>query len=229
MNHEPRATRKARIVCTLGPASADPATIQAMIGAGMDVARLNTSHGDIAGHVATAERLRAASRAEGRPIGILLDLGGPKLRTGPLAGAEPVPLKRGQRLRVTPELVGSDARQVHVNFARLAEDVQAGDPILLDDGNIELTVVEIKGQDVVAEVVFGGSLGANRGVSLPHTRLQLPSLTDRDREAIAAGVRAGVDYFALSFVREVSDVAAARATINACGGDIPIIAKIERR
>ena len=229
MNHEPRATRKARIVCTLGPASADPATIQAMIGAGMDVARLNTSHGDIAGHVATAERLRAASRAEGRPIGILLDLGGPKLRTGPLAGAEPVPLKRGQRLRVTPELVGSDARQVHVNFARLGEDVQAGDPILLDDGNIELTVVEIKGQDVVAEVVFGGSLGANRGVSLPHTRLQLPSLTDRDREAIAAGVRAGVDYFALSFVREVSDVAAARATINACGGDIPIIAKIERR
>jgi pyruvate kinase len=195
----------------------------------MDVARLNTSHGDMAGHVATVAMVREAAKEEGRPIGVLLDLGGPKLRTGALASGGPVTLTRGQRLAITPEAVGSDATRVHINYARLVDDVQPGDPILLDDGNIELVAVETRGGDLVAEVIFGGILGANRGVSLPQSWLQLPSLTDRDRLAIAAGVKAEVDFFALSFVREAGDVAEARATINGCGGDIPIIAKIERR
>ncbi len=229
MNLDPRATRKARIVCTLGPASADPGIIREMIRAGMDVARLNTSHGEMDDHVTAVAMLREAANDVGKSVGVLLDLGGPKLRTGSLAGVDPVLLTPGQWLTITPEDVGSDTTRIHINYSRLAEDVKPGDPILLDDGNIELVAVDTRGDEVVAEVRYGGFLGSNRGVSVPETKLQLPSLTDRDRIAIAAGVKADVDYFALSFVREVADVAEARATINGAGGDIPIIAKIERR
>ena len=221
--------RRTKIVCTLGPASADPATIAAMIRAGMDVVRLNTSHGTIESHEESVRVVRKVAEEEGKPLAILMDLGGPKLRTGETEGGRALDLVTGAALRLTNDHVAGTEERLTVEYPRLTQDVVAGDRVLLDDGNVELEVTRVTSSGLDCRVVHGGALGPHKGVNFPHSTLTQPAVTDHDREAIKAGVRAGVDFFALSFVREPADIALARGIINSLGDDIPIVAKIERR
>jgi pyruvate kinase len=221
--------RHTKIVCTLGPASLRRETVAAMLRAGMDVARLNTSHGTIDEHIAALELVREVAGAEGKPVGVLMDLGGPKLRTGKTADGRPIDLSVGEEIRLTNDPVPVTEGLVSVEYPRLTEDVLAGEHVLLDDGNIELQVTHVSPDGLECRVVHGGLLGQRKGVSFPHSNLTLPAVTDRDRAALTAGVRAGVDLFALSFVRDASDVALCRNLIAEQGADTPIIAKIERR
>jgi pyruvate kinase len=226
---QPAVLRRAKIVCTLGPASESVQTIRAMIRAGMDVARLNTSHGTMAHHIEVCSRVRTAAGAENKPVAVLLDLGGPKLRTGDIGESGPVYLANGSTVIVTNGTALTTGDHISIDYPSLYDDVAPGDPILLDDGSVELAVVERSAKGLVCRVVFGGTLAAKRGVSLPATKLAMPSLTERDQEAIRVGVQMNVDFFAQSFVCEAKDLTYARARINQCGGDVPIIAKIERR
>ncbi len=221
--------RRTRIVCTLGPASSEPATIAAMIRAGMDVVRLNTSHGDLAAHAEMVARVRSVAKAEGRHIAVLMDLGGPKMRTGMTTNGQPVEFADGATVTVIgrPELTTPAA--IGVDYPGLVSEVQVGDNILLDDGNLELVVRRVSDAGLECHVLHGGQLGGRKGVSLPQSRISLPALTDRDRAAIAAGVAAGVDFFALSFVGDANDLRLARSVVTAHHAATPIIAKIERR
>lgn len=221
--------RRTKIVCTLGPASARRETVVAMVRAGMDVARLNTSHGTMTEHLEMVRLVREVSTAEGKPVGILMDLAGPKLRTGETRGGAPIQLEPGAVTRLTNTALSGDASAFSVEYPRLVEDVRAGDRVLLDDGNIELEVEHVESDGLICRVVAGGLLGANKGVSFPNTTLTMPALTDRDREYVQAGVGAGVDFFALSFVRDAGDIVRTRDLLHSLGADTPIIAKIERR
>jgi pyruvate kinase len=223
------ALRRTKIVATLGPASLEPATLRAMIRAGMDVARLNTSHGTLEGHREAVRLVREAAKAEGRPVAVLLDLAGTKIRTGENEYGRALDLRPGAAVRLTPEPVPGTEERLHIAYDRLLEDVAPGERVLLDDGKVELRVVRREGNDLVCEVMVGGLLAPRRGVHFPETALTAPALTDRDREALAMAVAECVDYAALSFVRDDTDIAAARAAVAALGGDIPIVAKIERK
>lgn len=221
--------RRTKIVATLGPASLPPATLRAMMRAGMDVARLNTSHGTLESHREAVRLVRAVAKEEGRPVAVLLDLAGPKIRTGETEGGRALELRTGATVRVTAEPVAGTEERFTIGYERLTEDVIAGERILLDDGRIELRVVQRDGDDLVCQVTAGGMLAPRRGVHFPETALTAPALTERDREALAMAVAECVDYVAVSFVRDASDIEAARAAIAALGGDIPIVAKIERK
>lgn len=221
--------RRAKIVCTLGPASRDPETIAAMIRAGMDVARLNTSHGTLDEHLETIRVVRGVAEREKKTLGILMDLAGPKLRTGPTKGGAPIALLAGAKILLTRDPVEGSPEFVTVEYPRLTEDVLAGDRVLLDDGRIELEVVNATPEGLECRVRSGGLLGEHKGVNFPNTNLTMPSLTERDREYLAAGVRAGVDFFALSFVRDADDIVRTGELIRSLGAETPIIAKIERR
>lgn len=221
--------RHTKIVATLGPASLNRETLAAMIGAGMDVARLNTSHGAIEEHVRSTALVREVAAEAGKPVAVLLDLGGPKLRTGPTDGGRPLDLASGAKITLTRQLVKGSPALITVDYPHLTEDVAPGDQVLLDDGNIELEVQRVTGDGLECRVVVGGLLGPNKGVNFPGSNLSAPALTERDREAVRAGVECGVDFFALSFVSQPSDLAEARALVASLGGDTPIIAKIERR
>lgn len=215
------ASRRAKIVCTLGPAVDSPSAIQGLVGAGMDVARLNFSHGTHAEHRARAERVREASRALGKPVAILQDLSGPKIRT---AKSGPLAVRTGDELT----LVGrgpADARVLVVEYDTLAEDVKVGDRVLLSDGQIQLSVTAVEGERVRTRVEHGGGLRPHMGVNLPSHRLKLQALTDKDRRDLEYGLSMGVDYIALSFVRSAADIEELRAL---CGPQrTPIVAKIE--
>ena len=221
--------RRAKIVCTLGPACGHPETIAAMIRAGMDVARLNTSHGTLEQHLETVRVVRAVAEQEKKPLGILMDLAGPKLRTGPTQGGKPITLETGAKILLTREAIDGTPEAVTVEYPRLTEDVLAGDPVLLDDGRIELEVLNATPHGLECRVRAGGLLGEHKGVNFPNTNLTMPSLTDRDRDYVVAGVRAGVDFFALSFVRDADDIVRTRELIRSLDADTPIVAKIERR
>ena len=223
-----RMLRRTKIVATLGPASRSDDVIARMIRAGMDVVRLNTSHDDLASHVEALEQVRRVAAAEGKHVGVLMDLGGPKLRTAPSANGDAVALMAGAAVMVTAEPGATSAEVVRVPYPHLVTDVHSGDQVLLDDGNLELVVEGARGNALACRVVTGGVLASRKGVSFPRSRLQLSALTPRDIEAIAAGVDAGADYFGLSFVGSAADVERARAAIHARGADVPIIAKIER-
>ncbi|MBN1668494.1 MAG: pyruvate kinase [Anaerolineales bacterium] len=222
--------RRAKIIATLGPASRDEATIRALIQAGMNVARINFSHGSHADHATSIERIRKIARELGHPITILQDLQGPKIRVGEIQGGQ-VELLAGQHLVLTSELVLGDASRVSIDYADLPESVQPGGRILLDDGNLELRVLNAGGKEVETEVVFGGFLKPNKGVNLPNANLKIPSLTEKDLEDLAFGLEMGVDAIALSFVRSAGDVAQLRAEIQRLApqrASIPIIAKLEK-
>ncbi|NRA94990.1 MAG: pyruvate kinase [Planctomycetes bacterium] len=220
--------RKVKIVATLGPSSRSPEVLKGMIAAGMDLARLNCSHSSHDDLEEMADLVRRCSRAVERPVGLMLDLSGPKLRTGKLDGGGPVQLEPDAELLLAPDVAAGDASRVGVSYESLADDVAVGERILLDDGRLELEVVEIRGRDVVARVIVGGPLGERKGLNLPGTQLGLPALTEKDKEDLAVGARLGVDYVALSFVQSPDDVLALRAELDRLGSDIPIIAKIER-
>jgi pyruvate kinase len=219
--------RKAKIVCTLGPSTRTRETILALARAGMDVARLNFSHGTHEDHGLAISLIRDIERETGRPIAILQDLGGPKIRTGRLRGGAPVTLKSGAELVLTREDIAGTATRVHVTYAALADEVQPGDRILLSDGLIELQV-QASRREVRCLVVNGGELGERKGVNLPGVKLRVSAFTEKDREDLAFGLQHGVDFVALSFVRSAGDVRALKTSIAAAGRDTPVLAKLEK-
>ena len=194
----------------------------------MDVARLNFSHGTHETHQAAIETMRTISEEIGRPIGILQDLQGPRLRTGQLSGGGPIQLKSGATLDLCVNPVPGDAESVHVRYPALPQEVRPGDTILLDGGKIELRVAEIEPDRVRTRVVSGGELGENRGINIPGVAVFAPPLTEKDQADLALGLKAGVDSVALSFVHSAEQVLELRKAIDNSGANVPIIAKLER-
>ncbi len=195
---------------------------------GMDVARLNFSHGSHEDHALRIERLRKAARAEKRTLCILQDLQGPKIRTGQLHEHKPVRLKAGSRVTITPRDVPGTASVIATTFATLAREVTPGARILLSDGLMELRVRAVRGGDVVCDVVNGGELGENKGINLPGAALSVPSLSEKDRKDVAFGLSHGVDMVAVSFVRTADDIRAVKQLIAHLGRSVPVIAKLEK-
>ena len=221
------ASRRAKIVCTLGPASNTPEVLTEMIEAGMDVARLNFSHGDHSDHRATYELVRDLSARKGKPIAILQDLQGPKIRVGRFLDGK-VALERGQRFTITTDSVMGDAKHVSTTYDALPADARPGDRLLLDDGNIELQVVAVEGPDVVTEVVTGGPLSNNKGINLPDAAVSAPSMTDKDKADLSLGLELGVDFVALSFVRSALDLHMLRHLMSGRHNPPHVVSKIEK-
>jgi pyruvate kinase len=222
------AFRHSKIVCTIGPASSSPRIIERLIQAGMDVARLNFSHGKHEDHARSIDALRAAAVEHEKPIAILADLQGPKIRTGPLAGGVPVTLRAGQRFVITTARVPGDSNCVSTTFRPLPREVHRGNRILLSDGLIELRVQKVSGQEVICEVVNGGALGQHKGINLPGIQLRVPALTPKDRKDLAFALTQDANYIAVSFVRHPEDVVLAKNLIRRAGKDTPVIAKLEK-
>jgi pyruvate kinase len=220
--------RRTKIVCTIGPASRSPRLIEKLMRAGMDVARLNFSHGTHAEHARSIALLREISKKLQKPIAVIADLQGPKIRTGQLAGGAPVLLRTGQRFTITAARVLGDSTRVSTTFTALPREVHKGDRILLADGLIELRVRQVRGREVICEVVNGGELGQNKGINLPGVQLRVPAITAKDREDLAFALAHGVNYVAVSFVRRPEDVLQAKAAIRRAGKDTPVIAKLEK-
>jgi len=192
--------------------------------------RLNFSHGEHAQHLEVMQRARAIAAERGRPIAILQDLSGPKIRTGKLKGGAPIELRDGARIRITTdEAVEGTADLISTTYDPLPHDAAAGDTILLDDGNLELKVLGTAGEHVDCEIVHGGLLKPNKGMNLPGVKLSTPALTEKDRRDLAFGIAQGVDWVALSFVRQAADVLETKALIASLGGSVPVIAKVEKR
>jgi pyruvate kinase len=220
--------RRTKIIATLGPASAAPATIDALIAAGADVFRLNFSHGTHETHAQTFRDVRAASERACRHIAILQDLSGPKIRTGALAGGRPIDLNAGDELRLgAGEREGGPGR-VFTPYGELIDSVKAGDRLLLDDGRIELKVTGKADGELLTVVVNGGQLGEHKGINAPGVVLPASAVTPKDEADLAFGLDLGVDLVALSFVQTPEDVQAARRITRAARRDVPLIAKIER-
>lgn len=216
--------RRAKIVCTIGPAAESPEALRELVESGMDVARLNFSHGTPEEHRERAERVRAASRAVGRPVAILQDLCGPKIRTGKVG---PSFVETGKQITLIAGKDG-DENTIAVDYETLAADIRVGDPILLGDGNVDLRVVEIlEGTRVIAVAEHGGGVRSRMGVNLPARRVRMRALTAKDKADLVHGLDMGVDYIALSFVRSVDDVEELRQLCEQHGRPTPIISKIE--
>lgn len=220
------AGRWVKIVCTLGPASQDEATVAALIRAGMDVARVNMSHGTRETQKAAIATVRAAAQRLSRHVAVMVDLRGPKLRTGDLPGG-PLLLADGRDVVLTTRPAAAGA--VPVDYEDLPRDVAAGDPILLADGAIELRVREVRGPDVVCRVVHGGTLTERQGINLPRSHVSAPSLTEKDRADLEFAVREKVDFLAVSFVRSAADIGEAQANLRRLGATLPLVAKLEKR
>ena len=221
--------RHTKIVATLGPATEDDVALDALLAAGVDVVRLNFSHGTHETHRLTYDRARAAAQRVGRHVAIMQDLSGPKIRTGLLEGGQPLDLRDGDALVVaTGDFIGGVGR-VSTTYAELARSVHAGDRLLLDDGRIELAVEGSDGVAITTRVVNGGRLAEHKGINAPSVALPTGALTLKDADDLAFGLSLGVDLVALSFVQSASDVTAARALVVSSGvPDIPIVAKLER-
>ncbi len=220
--------RRAKIICTIGPACSTEAAMRELLRNGMDIARLNFSHGTHEDHAHNIQRLRRAAQREGRTICILQDLQGPKIRTGKLEGREPVLLKTGSVVTITPQNVPGTATRISTTFQDLARELVPGARILLSDGLIELCVTGIRGKDVQCEVINGGMLGEHKGINLPGIALTIPALTEKDREDLEFGLDHGVDVIALSFVRTGADVSMVKHIIATHRSDVPLIAKLEK-
>jgi pyruvate kinase len=221
-------SRRAKIICTIGPACNSEAAMRDLLRLGMDVARLNFSHGTHQDHAQNIQRLRRAADREGRTVCILQDLQGPKIRTGPLERHEPVLLKTGSVVTITPQDVPGTAARISTTFPDLAHEISAGARILLSDGLIELRVRGIRGHDVLCDVLNGGMLGEHKGINLPGIALSIPALTEKDRKDLEFGLRHGVDAVALSFVRTAADVRTVKQIIAAHNSDVPVVAKLEK-
>jgi pyruvate kinase len=221
--------RHTKIVATIGPASREPKVLQLLVQAGIDVVRLNFSHGEHADHLSVLRTVREIAAAAGRPVAVLQDLSGPKIRTGKVKGGE-IFLEDGSTVTITTdETVEGTPRLISTTYDPLPRDVAPGDRILLDDGNLELKVGRASGEQVECVVVHGGPLRSNKGMNLPGVKLSTPALTEKDKRDLAFGIEHGVDYVALSFVRQAADVEQAKALVRSLGGTAPLIAKIEKR
>src|SRR3984885_3982089 len=221
-------SRRAKIVCTLGPATSSQEQITALIGAGLDVARLNMSHGHQADHLEAYRRVRAGSDATGRSVGILADLQGPKIRLGEFPGG-PVRLNAGDEFVITTEDVPGDQHEASTTYEGLPEDVREGNRILIDDGNVQLDVTGVTGNRVYLRVVVGGKISDHKGINLPGVSVSAPALTDKDEADLRWALATGVDIVAMSFVRSPDDAHLARKIMTDMGrGHVPLIAKIEK-
>ncbi len=219
--------RRAKIVATLGPASHTTEQIRALVDAGMDVARLNLSHGNYDDHMQSYLAVREASDASGRGVGILADLQGPKIRLGTFASG-PVLLEPGAEFIVTTDDVPGDATMVSTTHKGLTDDVRPGDVVLVDDGRIELRVTAVVGSQVHTTVVEGGRVSDNKGFNLPGVPVSVPALSDKDVEDLRWALRTGVDLIALSFVRSPDDIKGVRAIMESEGIFVPVLAKVEK-
>jgi len=218
-------TRRAKIVCTLGPATDE--RVRALIEAGMNVARLNFSHGEHAEHGKRYQEVRRAAEATGRNVAVLADLQGPKIRLGRFA-EDPVMWATGERVRITVDDVDGTHDRVSTTYKHLADDVKPGDRLLVDDGNVGLVAVEVDGNDVVCDVTEGGKVSNNKGLSLPGVEVSVPALSDKDVEDLEFALRLGADYIALSFVRSPEDIKLVHQVMDRVGIRRPVIAKIEK-
>ncbi len=218
---------RAKIVCTLGPATSSPERIRELVEAGMDVARLNMSHGSHADHERSYRLVREAADATGHGVGILADLQGPKIRLDTFADG-PVVLRNGDRFTITTLDVPGDRTRCGTTYDGLPGDVGPGDPILVDDGKVRLSVVEVNGQDVVTEVTTGGRVSDHKGLNLPGVPVSVPALSEKDIEDLRFALHLSVDFVALSFVRSAHDVEPVRQVMREEGVLVPVIAKIEK-
>ena len=220
--------RRAKIVATLGPACSTEEMFRQLVRAGLDVARLNFSHGSHAQKSELIRMVREVAREEGKPICILADLQGPKIRTGKLKEHKPVQLVTGGRLTITPREIEGCAELVGTTFPTLAENLEPGSRILLSDGLIELRVERVEATDVVCEVVNGGTLGENKGINLPGIPVKVPSLTEKDEEDLIFAIGQEVDAVAVSFVRSADDVRHVKTRLAGLNSDAWVIAKLEK-
>ena len=219
---------KTKIIATIGPASMEPSILEQMIRAGLNVARLNFSHGDFAQHGEIIARVRAASRAVGRRVAIMADLPGPKMRLGPIE-PDPIELHAGESFVLTSEDIVGDRQRVSMSFEPLPRVVKTGDRLFLNDGLVQLLVDHVEGNDVHCSVAVGGQLSSRKGLNLPRISLGIGAFTERDRECLAFAIGQGVDAVSQSFVETAADIETVRSAAAELGGSPFLIAKIERR
>ena len=220
--------KKTKIICTMGPNTNDRTLMKKLVEHGMDIARFNFSHGDYAEQKERMDMLKAVREEVGKPVAILLDTKGPEIRTGLLKGSQKVTLEAGQKFVLTTKQIEGDENRVSITYDGLAEDVDVGKKILIDDGLIELEVKNVTDTEIVCSVINGGELGQRKGVNVPNVPVRLPAITDKDREDIMFGVSQGVDFIAASFVRSAEGVLEIKALLKECNApQIPVIAKIE--
>jgi pyruvate kinase len=219
--------RRAKIVCTLGPAVSTPEKIRALVDAGMDVARLNLSHGSYEDHEKVYRMVRKASDETGHAVGIMVDLQGPKIRTGRFSGG-PVVLASGDAFTVTTREVDGSQTEVGTTYKGLPGDVRAGDTLLIDDGKVALEAVEVTDTDVRCRVLIGGTVSNNKGINLPGVAVSVPALSEKDKEDLRWGLKLRADTIALSFVRSAADLADVHAVMDEEGSRLPVIAKLEK-
>ncbi len=220
--------RSAKIVCTLGPASNSLEMIEKLMRAGMDVARLNFSHGTHEDHAATIKRLREVSAKLTKPIGILADLQGPKIRTGLLVDKKQVHLVAGQRFTISNLEIAGTSAGVSTTYKRMPREVKRGDRILLGDGLIELRVLSTTSNTVITKVINGGLLGEHKGINLPGVKMKIPALSAKDHADLKFALANGVNFIAVSFVRRAEDVVLAKKAVARAGSNVPVIAKLEK-
>lgn len=220
-------SRRTKIVCTLGPAVASKDAIQRLVEDGMDVARLNFSHGDHADHEQNYRWVREATDETGRAVGILADLQGPKIRLGRFLDGATV-WENGEVVRITVDDVEGTHDRVSTTYKNLAQDAKAGDRLLVDDGKVGLVVLRVEGNDVVCEVTEGGPVSNNKGVSLPGMDISVPALSEKDIRDLEFALELGVDLIALSFVRSPADVDLVHEIMDRVGRRVPVIAKLEK-
>ena len=218
---------KTKIVATIGPASESPEMLERLIRAGLNVARLNFSHGDFTGHAERIDRIRAAEKATGRRVAIMADLPGPKMRVGKIE-PEPIHLCAGESFTLTSEDIVGNSQRVAMSFERLPKVVKPGDRLFLNDGLVQLVVERVAGQDVCCKVAVGGELRSRKGLNLPGIDLGISAFTDHDRACLEFALKAGVDAVSQSFVETAADIEAVRAAAKAMGKNPFVIAKIER-
>ena len=221
-------SRHSKIVCTIGPATRSPRMIRKLISAGMDVARLNFSHGTHQEHAQSIAMLRDAAVEYKKPLAILADLQGPKIRTGALAGGGTVLLRGGQKFVITTAKVLGDSTRVNTTFYPLPREVKSGDRILLSDGLIEMRVEKTTRTEVICQVINGGILGEHKGINLPGVKLHVPAITEKDRVDLRFALAHGADYIAASFVRRPEDVHLAKELVRRAKKDTPVIVKLEK-
>lgn len=219
--------RRAKIVATLGPATDDLAIVQKLIKAGLNVARLNMSHGDHSDHKKRLDLVRTAAKLEGKEIAVLADLQGPKIRVGTF-GNGPVSLVNGQNFIITIDNFTGDKEKVSTTYKGLTGDVKKGDPILIDDGKIRLEVIEVKGNDVLTKVIEGGTISNSKGINLPGVAVNVPAMSDKDEADLIWALDNDCDLIALSFVRSAKDIEDVHKIMDKKGKRLPIVAKIEK-
>ena len=219
--------RRARIVCTIGPATDGPEHVQALVDAGMDVARLNRSHGETEWHDQVYRDVRTAARASGRPVAVLVDLQGPKIRLGTF-GDGPHDLEVGDVLTITTQDVVGTKDRVSTTFAGLPDDVHPGDPILVDDGKVQVRVTAVEGTEVITRVEVPGTVSDHKGLNLPGAAVSVPALSDKDERDLRWALDVGADCVALSFVRSAADYDDVRRVMDDVGRVVPVIAKVEK-